>query len=337
VSPAEVEYALQLGINPKDIIFTANNMTDAEMKYVHSKGVLFNIGSISRLEKYCTAYPGDTVCIRINTGVSAGEDEKLMVANPYSKFGLSMDDVVRAAQIAKSQGVRISGIHVHTGSGIENLKDIKESFTRLAHCADPKILPDLAFIDFGGGYKARYKEAEKGLNAVEFGQFVESLMKDLSARYGRDIAVYLEPGKFLVAECGYYLIQVNTLKTIGTKSIAGTNGSITHFIRILLYNGYHQVINISNPEGKKQKYDIVGNICEGSDYFAKDREVQEIREGDILMFLNAGAYVCSMASVYNMRPLPNEYILHEGVLSVSRKMDDPTSFVQMMLSSYNNI
>lgn len=337
VSPAEVEYALQMGVNPKNIIFTANNMTDTEMKYVHDRGILFNIGSISRLQKYCIIYPGDTICIRINTGVSAGDSELVKVADPYSKFGISMDNVPHAAGIARSFGVKIGGIHVHTGSGIEDIHDIKESFTRLARCADKEILPDLSFIDFGGGYKARYKESEMGLNTKEFGSFIEQLMRDISSKYNRNLELYLEPGKYLVAEGGYFLVEVNTLKKVCGKSIAGTNGSITHFIRIVLYGGYHEVINITNPDGVKHPYDIVGNICEGSDYFAKDREVQEIREGDILMFFNAGAYVASMASVYNMRPLPNEYILHNGILSLSRKMDDPSSFAVKLLNSYNII
>jgi diaminopimelate decarboxylase len=337
VSPSEVEYAVRMGMDPNNIIFTANNMTDAEMEYVHDKGVLCNVGSISRLEKYCAAYPGDSICIRINTGVAAGESELVMVADPYSKFGISMDDVQHAAGIARAHDVKIAGIHVHTGSGIENIEDIKESFSRLARCADREILPDLSFIDFGGGYKARYQESEKGLNIAEFGPFIETLMRDLSSKYGRNLELYLEPGKYLVAECGYFFVEVNTLKTVGPKSIAGTNGSITHFLRIVLYERYHEVINISNPGGVKRKYDIVGNICEGSDYFAKDREVQEIREGDILMFLNAGAYVSSMASVYNMRPLPSEYILHKGSLSLSRKMDDPTSFAEKLLNSYHDI
>ena len=336
VSPAEVEYVIKIGIAPRDIIFTANNMTDAEMKHVHDRGVLFNVGSISRLEKYCKAYPGDTICIRINTGVSAGDSEKVMVANPYSKFGISMDDVSGAGAIARSHNVRIGGIHVHTGSGIENIEDIRKSFTRLARCADREVLPDLTFIDFGGGYKARYGQSEKGLDTAEFGRFMEGLMGDVSSRYGRNIEMYLEPGKYLVAECGYFCVEVNTLKRVARKSIAGTDGSITHFIRIALYDGYHEVINISNPTGAKRKYDVVGNICEGSDYFAKGREVQEIREGDMLMFLNAGAYVSSMASVYNLRPLPSEYILRDGQLFVSREMEGPESFVERLLNSYKS-
>lgn len=337
VSPSEVEYALKLGFDPKNIIFTANNMTDAEMEHIHNQGVVFNIGSLSRLEKYCARYSGNTICIRINTKVSAGDSELVMVADPHSKFGISMDDVPQAARIAKSHHVKISGLHVHTGSGIENIEDIKKSFTRLARCADRKMLPDLTFIDFGGGYKARYKESEKGLNTAEFGRFMDTLMTDLSSSYDKDLQLYLEPGKFLVAECGYFLVSVNTLKTVGEKRIAGTNGSITHFIRIVLYDGYHEVINLSNPEGVKHTYDIVGNICEGSDYFTKDRMVSEIREGDLLMFLNAGAYTCSMASVYNMRPLPDEYVMHNGVISLSRKMDDLASFAEKLLDSYNNI
>lgn len=335
VSPAEVEYTLRLGVPASEIIFTANNMTDAEMRHVRGLGVLFNAGSISRLEKYCKAWPGDAVCIRINTGVSAGDSEMVMTADPYSKFGISMDDVPRAAEVARSHGVTIRGLHVHTGSGIENIEDIRRSFTLLASCAEPDVFSDLTFIDFGGGYKARYRESEKGLDTAAFGAFIDALMKDVSARYGRSIALYLEPGKYLVAECGYFCAEVNTLKTVAGKCVAGTNASISHFIRIPLYSGYHEVINVSNPSGPKRKYDIVGNICEGSDYFAKGREVAEIREGDMLMFLNAGAYVASMASVYNLRPLPGEYILKDGRLAVSKEMEDAATFAERLLDSYS--
>jgi diaminopimelate decarboxylase len=108
------------------------------------------------------------------------------------------------------------------------------------------------------------------------------------------------------------LVEVNTLKNNNGRLIAGVNSGFPQLIRPMLYDAYHHVVNVSNPQGMVQKYDVVGNICETGDHFAKDRELPEIREGDILSIENAGAYCYSMGGVYNLRPMPAEIVVEKG-------------------------
>ncbi len=123
--------------------------------------------------------------------------------------------------------------------------------------------------------------------------------------------MYIEPGKFIVSQCGIFLVRINTLKENRGRRIAGVDSGFPHLIRPLLYEAYHHIVNVSNPDGPPAQYDICGNICESGDCFARDRKIQEIREGDILAILNAGAYCYSMGSIYNLRALPSQVFVKD--------------------------
>jgi diaminopimelate decarboxylase len=133
----------------------------------------------------------------------------------------------------------------------------------------------------------------------------------------------MEPGRFLVAESGVLLAEVADVKRRGDVSFAGTNSGMGHLVRPALYGAYHAIWNVSNPTGKLEAYDVVGNICESGDFFGRDRLVQHIRRGDILAILDTGAYGMSMASEYNLRPLPAEVFVEDsGQVRLSRARED---------------
>lgn len=309
VSPGEVMLALKLGFTKDEILFTSNNITDAEMNEVQETGVLFNIGAISSLEKYGKSFPGNNVCVRFNPDVYAGENKYVQTAGAITKFGILMSDLDKVLEIAAKYKLKIVGIHEHTGSGIGQTEKVFESMNNLLSIATKENFPDLEFIDFGGGLKVNYTPTAQHIDWKKFGEKVSKVFTEFCKNYGKELYMYFEPGKFVVAESGYLIIQVNTIKNNRGRLIAGTNSGFNHLIRPLLYGSYHHIENLTNPNGKKYLYDVCGNICESGDCFAEQRELSEIREGDLLVIKTAGAYCYSMGSIYNLRSMPSELLV----------------------------
>lgn len=336
VSPAEVLLALKLGYAKENIMFTANHMTDEEMHAVREYGVLFNIDSISRLQKYAQAYPGTSVCVRFNSGVVAGENEKVQTGGDHTKFGILLEDASEVKRIATQYGLQIIGLHMHTGSGIAETQKVYQGMQNLLQIATRQTFPHLKFIDFGGGFKAPYHPDEAEIDYKLFGEKIVQIFDGFCREYGETLELYFEPGKYVVAEAGCLLMRVNTIKKNGGHTIIGTDSGFPQCIRPVFYGAYHHIINISNPNGSLQKYDVYGNICETGDCFAKERTLSEVREGDYLALLNAGAYCFSMASIYNLRPLPSEIVVVDQKVKPSREQLTIDAFVKQLCAAYNN-
>jgi len=319
VSPAEVELVLALGFPRENVIYTANNMTDAEVAEVMETGVLFNIGSLSRLEKFAKAYPGTEICLRFNPDVVDGAHKHIMTGGDLTKFGILMKDADKAAEIARSANLRVVGLHEHTGSGLQHTESVFKSMENLMSLATPKRFPDLRFMDFGGGFKVPYRPDEERIDYPAMGAEITRRFADFAERYGNDdIEMRFEPGKYIVAEAGFLITRVNTLKDNNGRLIAGCDSGFPQIIRPILYEAYHHIVNISNPNGEIREYDVCGNICESGDRFAESRPLPEIREGDLLSIENAGAYCYSMGSVYNLRPMPPEVVVANGEVKTTK-------------------
>jgi diaminopimelate decarboxylase len=334
VSPTEVILAIKLGFDKDRIMFTANNMTDKDMEIVKEQGVLFNIDSLSRLETFAKTYPGESVCLRINPNVVAGENALVQTGGDLSKFGILLEDVGKAVAITKEYDLKIIGLHEHTGSGISDTEKVFKSMTNLLGVVEPEAFPDLKFIDFGGGFKVPYEPGERENNYVEFGSRSVSIFEAFCDKYGRRLEMYFEPGKFIVADSGCMVVRVNTVKNNKGRLIVGTNSGFPHLIRPALYGAYHHIINISNPSGEVKNYDIYGNICESGDCFAEQREIQEIRIGDYLAIMNAGAYCRSMASEYNLRPFPTECYIYNDEFALSKQKLTHSELADRILEDY---
>ncbi len=319
VSPGDVYLALKAGFSPERILFTANKITDAEMHEVQKLGVLFNIGSLSRLKKYAMAYPNSEVCIRFNPDVVAGSHEFIRTGGEATKFGILLGEVDTVVKIAKEHNLKIVGIHEHTGSGIPETVQMQKGMKNILNVINKERFPHLRFVDFGGGFKVNYHPEQGEVDYCVFGLEVTKLFTEFCHGFGRELEMYFEPGKLLVAESGKLLVEVNTLKQNRSKSIAGVNSGFAQLIRPMFYSAYHHIRNLSNPEGKLLIYDIVGNICESGDCFASNRELPEVREGNILIIETAGAYCYAMGSVYNLRAMPAEVLIEGGLFKVIRK------------------
>ena len=331
VSPGEVVYALKLGFPRERIIYTANNMTDAEFEQVLAMDVVMNIGSLSRLRKIAKQHPGMKLCLRFNPDVCDGDNEKTMTGGDLTKFGILLESVEEVKALVKEGNLRVIGLHEHTGSGLQHAESVYQSMDNLMAIATPENFPNLEFLDFGGGFKVPYKPEERRVDYVAMGAEIARRFTAFTERYGRRLDMLFEPGKYMVAEAGHLLTEVNTIKCNRTRVIAGCDSGFPQLIRPVLYGAYHQIRNLSNPAGKPVVYDVCGNICETGDRFAEQRELPEIREYDILAVGNAGAYCYSMGGVYNLRPMPGEIVVSGGkVVSERRKLTTDELAVQIL-------
>ena len=318
VSIQEVKLGLHAGFAPEQIIFTPNGVSMEEIEEAASLGVQLNIDNLSILEQFGSKHPQVPVCIRINPHVMAGGNSKISVGHIDSKFGISIHQVPHILRIVENTKMHINGIHMHTGSDILDIDVFLYAAEILFDTA--KHFRELKFIDFGSGFKVPYKEGDIQTDIEELGEKLSQRFLEFCKLYGRDMTLAFEPGKFLVSEAGFFLVKVNVVKQTTSTVFAGIDSGFNHLIRPMFYGATHSIENISNPEGKKRFYSVVGYICE-TDTFASNRQIAEISEGDILCFRNAGAYCYTMASNYNSRPRPAEVLWIDGQAKLIRKAE----------------
>jgi diaminopimelate decarboxylase len=320
VSIEEVKIGLLAGAQSTDIMFTENNSTDEDMHETIRLGILLNVGSLSRLEKFGRAYPGHRVCVRFNPNVGAGSHASNITGGPDSKFGIATDELQTVLEIAERYSLKIVGVHEHIGSGYLSQEEPLLALETIL--ATAQYFPDLEFIDVGGGFGVPYSPDQSRLDLKTLGEKIKTIFTNFCSTYGREIQLRFEPGRYIVAESGHLVTRVNTIKQSPEgKIFVGTDTGMNHLMRVALYDAYHPIVNISNPEGIAKIYDIVGNICECADFFARDREINEVREGDILDIQIAGAYGMSMASHYQFRDLPAEVLIDGENARVIRRRE----------------
>ena len=318
VSIQEVKLGLHAGFAPEQIIFTPNGVSMEEIEEAASLGVQLNIDNLSILEQFGSKHPQVPVCIRINPHVMAGGNSKISVGHIDSKFGISIHQIPHILRIVENTKMHINGIHMHTGSDILDIDVFLYAAEILFDAA--KHFRELKFIDFGSGFKVPYKEGDIQTDIEELGEKLSQRFLEFCKLYGRNLTLAFEPGKFLVSEAGFFLVKVNVVKQTTSTVFAGIDSGFNHLIRPMFYGATHFIENISNPEGKKRFYSVVGYICE-TDTFASNRQIAEISEGDILCFRNAGAYCYTMASNYNSRPRPAEVLWIDGQARLIRKAE----------------
>lgn len=310
VSIQEVQLGLKAGFAPEDIIYTPNGVSIEEIKKAVELGVRINIDNLSILEQfgglYGNRYP---VCIRLNPHIMAGGNIKISTGHIDSKFGISIHQTRHLERLVKSLDIQVEGLHMHTGSDILDVDTFLKGAELLLDVA--RDFSDLQYIDFGSGFKVAYKPNDISTDVEELGKKMTKMFNDFCNEYGRELEIEFEPGKFLVSESGYFFCKVNVIKQTTATVFAGVDTGMNHLIRPMFYDAYHHIENISNPEGRKRVYTVVGYICE-TDTFASDRQITEIKEGDILCFKNAGAYCFTMSNNYNSRFKPAEVLVHKG-------------------------
>lgn len=318
VSIQEVQLGLKAGFQPEQIIFTPNGVSLSEIEKAASLGVQINIDNLSILEQFGTKHPKTPVCIRINPHVMAGGNTNISVGHIDSKFGISIHQIPHLLRIVENTNMTINGIHMHTGSDILDIDVFLYASEILFETA--KNFKNLDFIDFGSGFKVPYKAGDIETNIEELGKKLSKRFNSFCKDYGKELTLAFEPGKFLVSEAGSFLTRVNVVKQTTSTVFAQVDSGFNHLIRPMLYGSQHEIINISNPNGRERFYSVVGYICE-TDTFANNRRIAEIKEDDVLAFKNAGAYCYSMASNYNSRYRPAEVLWHDNKAHLIRQRE----------------
>lgn len=319
VSIEEVQLGLLAGFEPSDILFTPNSVSLQEINEAVGLGVQVNIDSISVLEEFGHKWGNKVpVCVRINPHLMAGGNAKISVGHIDSKFGISLYQMRHVLRIVDAYKMKITGLHMHTGSDILDVGVFLRGLDILLETAED--FPDLEYIDMGSGFKVAYKENDIITNIEKLGDQVSERFNQFCKEYGKELTLVFEPGKFLVSEAGTFLASVNVIKTTPTAVFVGLNSGMNHLIRPMFYDAYHHIINISNPTGVERVYNVVGYICE-TDTFGSNRKLAEVRENDVLAFQNAGAYSFMMASNYNSRFRPAEVLIYEGKDYLIRKRE----------------
>lgn len=320
VSIQEVKLGLRAGFEANQILYTPNCVSFDEIRQAVEIGVMINLDNISLLEQFGNEFHGSVpVCIRLNPHIMAGGNKKISTGHADSKFGISIYQLAHILRLVKTYNLNVVGLHMHTGSDILD----SEVFLRAADILfdTAKNFENLQFIDFGSGFKVAYQEGDITTDIEDLGQKLNASFQDFCQQYGRELEMWFEPGKFLVSESGVFLVKTNVVKTTPATVFAGVDSGMNHLVRPMMYDSYHEIVNLSNSKGTKRVYTVVGYICE-TDTFGLDRKLSEVKEGDILAFKNAGAYAFSMASNYNSRLKPAEVLIYEGKAHLIRKRQE---------------
>ncbi len=317
VSVNEIKHVMKLGYTAEQIIFTPSNPSTEEMKMVGELGVLQNLGSISELKRFGELFPGGKVSVRICPKVGAGEFKQVTTGGESSKFGVSFADLDKVAKVCNEANVTVVGIHSHIGSGFYDAVAFKYSVEAVLDVA--RRFGSVQHVDFGGGFGVQYHIDKPEINLAEFAAAIMAPVQAYKEDTGIDLELRIEPGKYLVSNAVALLAEVTTVKQKGDITFVGLNTGFNHLIRPAMYNAYHHIVNVSDPEGTRKWVEVVGNVCETCDVFNGGIEVADPKEGDVLAILVAGGYGAAMSSNYNMQSLAAEVMIDGDDMKLTRR------------------
>ena len=314
MSPGEIFLELKAGYRPEEILFICNNVSDEELSFAVTTGVLVSVDSISQLARYGRLNRGGKVVVRINPGVGAGHHEKVITAGKNTKFGVDPILINDLKAALKQYELRLVGINQHIGSLFMEPDAYIQAASFLLEFA--KYFPDIEFVDFGGGFGIPYrkKSRENPLDVKELGKKLQKLISEWIVKNDKEIIIKIEPGRFIVAECGVLLGRVHSIKMNNGRKYIGTDIGFNVLARPIMYDSYHDIEIYSDTKrdaANEEAVTVVGNICETGDIIAKDRILPGIIEGDIVGILDAGAYGMVMSSNYNCRLRPAEILINK--------------------------
>jgi diaminopimelate decarboxylase len=330
VSEGELELALTAGFPAREILFTSSSKSPAEIDRALAVGAILNVDSEDELEQVAARAAARGVeariSFRLNPAVDPHTHAKIATGVVDSKFGLHFGDGSAARAVARSLAlaprVRLVGLHSHIGSQIvepepfrlaseEMAAFVVEIWRRHGH--------RLEFVDLGGGLGIPYRDGQEVMSAESWARAqAEPLLAARAALGGELPALWVEPGRALVADAGLLLARVNSVKTTPIKTFVNVDAGFNTLLRPAMYEAYHRVRKVGK-EGSGPAVEVAGNVCETGDILASGRELPPLVAGDLVAILDAGAYGFAMASEYNSRPLPPELLVRGGRAELIRR------------------
>jgi len=305
VSLAEVEYILQLFPNlPRSsIMYTPNFATRHEYAEGLKLGTNFTVDSTYPLLHWPELFAGKNIFLRIDPKTGKGHHAYVRTAGKRSKFGIPIEELEMLAQHCEKQDINVTGFHAHAGSGILQSGHWREHADLLNQCRE--WFPNVSILDLGGGFGIQDKFHQ---SALDFSAIDKSLI-DFQNQFP-DLKLWLEPGRFYVAESGVLLSRVTQVKSKQDQVFVGINTGMNSLLRPALYGAYHRIVNLSCLQNKTElTATVVGPICESSDVLGRNVPLPKTSEGDVILIANAGAYGQVMSSSYNMREPAGEIII----------------------------
>ena len=315
MSPGEIYIEKKAGFGADQIFYICNNVSAEEMEYAVKEGVVISVDSLSQLEQFGQIAPGHEVAVRFNPGVGAGHHEKVVTAGKKTKFGIEPKYIPQVKELLEKYDLKLIGINQHIGSLFMTGEAFVASIAALFEIA--KQFKGLRFVDMGGGFGIPYKKEfdEAPLDLKELVQTIDKALYKFAEEYGEQITLRIEPGRYISAESNVILSTVHSVKHNHEKKFVGCDCGFNVLQRPIMYDSYHGVEvyrGTEEPSEQTETVTIVGNICESGDILAKDRDLPEIKKGDVLGILDAGAYGFTMASNYNNRLRPAEIMIREN-------------------------
>jgi len=331
MSPGEIYIEMMAGFGPEQIFYIGNNVSAEEMKYAAERNILVSVDSLSQLETYGKINPGSRVAVRFNPGIGAGHHEKVITAGKKTKFGVQKEFIEEVKALLKKYNLTLVGINQHIGSLFLDGKAYVDSVRQFLEIAG--AFPSLSFIDLGGGFGVPYRPDEKPLDLKQLGKDLDKVIEEFLAEYpNKNVVFKIEPGRYIVAECGILLGTVHSVKKNYGNTYIGTDIGFNVLVRPVMYDSYHEVAVIrknGDINDGEEVATIVGNICETGDILAKDRLLPKADIDDIVVVFNAGAYGYTMSSNYNCRLRPAEVLIdRNGKDRLIRKRDTLESLAQ---------
>jgi diaminopimelate decarboxylase/aspartate kinase len=306
VSQAELEHVFDIfpNIDPTRVLFTPSFAPRAEYAAALARDAWVTVDSAFPLREWPELFRGRQLVLRIDPGFGLGHHEKVRTGGKLAKFGLAAEALPEMLEAVRGAGARISVLHAHVGSGITDVTHWPEVYAQLAELAEQ--VGGVSAIDVGGGLGIAYEPDGEAFDVEAFGR----AMAQIKAAWPQ-YALWIEPGRYLVAEAGVLLARVTQLtEKLGVRRV-GLDAGMNALLRPALYEAWHEIANLSRgDEGPMLDFDVVGPICETGDVLGRRRALPAAtREGDVIAIADAGAYGRVMSSSYNLRELPREEVL----------------------------
>lgn len=305
VSINELQYILDLfpQIDRERVLFTPNFAARAEYEFALQTGCHLTIDNLYPLQNWPDLFKNQSVFLRIDSGSGAGHHKFVSTAGNESKFGIPKSDIPLLKTLVEQHHITVHGLHSHSGSGILTTELWQDTARMLATMT--KTFPEIKVINLGGGLGIVEKPGQQPLDLAVF----DSSLLAIKAQYPQ-LAFWLEPGRYFVADSGVILAKVTQCKEKGKVRFIGIETGMNSLLRPALYGAYHEIVNLSRLHEEKTDFaHIVGPICESSDTIGYDRLLPVTRENDIMLIANTGAYGYCMSSQYNMRPAAQELMI----------------------------
>ncbi len=339
MSPGEIYAELKAGFKPEQIFYISNNVSEEEMRFAIEHNVLMSVDSLSQLEQYGRLNPGGKIAARFNGGIGAGHHEKVITAGKKTKFAVNPEYIPEFKEIIKKYNLKFVGLNQHIGSlfmeGDKYIQGVK-AILEIA-----KQFDDLEFVDLGGGFGIPYEklDGQPRLDIKDLGEKLNKVLEDFTEEYGKQITFKVEPGRYISAECGLLLGTIHAVKYNGPNKFAGTDIGFNVIARPVMYDSHHDIEVYRKSDiisEKEEPVTVVGNICESGDIIARDRILPDVKEGDLIGVLDAGAYGHAMSSNYNNRLRPAEVFIREnGDVVLTRERDTLEDIVKKYISLKN--